>query len=966
MRIPSGAARRLLILFLVSAAGRCYGQNHVIIRDFDWKIRSTEHFDIYYYDGSEPLLNEAAEILENAFKRVSKALDIQVEAPPWAPDSVKKKAKWERRPFFLYASPNDFQQSNIADVGDGTGGITEPFKDRFMVYNDGTRRWLDEVITHEFVHIMQFHVLVSGFWRSGKILKTIVYPLWMMEGMPGVVTHEIESSLEELTIRDAATSGTLLQLTRLEHFGHLKPHQIVLAYKQGAAALEFLGSQFGQRKIGDMLRLFETRLETSQVLNELIGLDAFQFDDKYREFVETKYKRMVRENKMREPDAYGAVLTHTPDNIPQFNTTPVFSPDARRMYYLTTSAGHPPQIREMDLRTGRARRLKIPYIPIENVPMGNFANISRVLAISRDGSTLAVAGTKNHRDSIFLYDLRKNRLEKRPLPGFMTVSQPQFSPDGRKIAFSGMKESFTDLYLYDLQTRKVERLTEDPYDDEMPVFTPDGGSIIYSAEIIDPLDHDHIERRLYRLDLKDRSLTRLENSGGEARDPSISPDGKRVLFILNDGQSWEVCELDLESGVVNRLTRTIGGSFTPVYAGDGEIAFSSLRRGNVHIYKGPQSDFLAEKVASTQQAVSGPAKFKLPGMGSVSSSTAPVSLSPQRPYRFDYSTDLFFPAFFFSSVGGFFWTSYWQGSDMTGNHQNSLLVDFHSAHSFDYVSRYQYSRYRPQFVFGADGMGRQDLIDESSDDLVDKTIHSQFAGASYPLDRYHRVEAFVESDSERRMDTTMSTIEHREARAMSFDFARDTVRGRYLVATAGDRLKISYTQLGEVVGGSQQYYVAGAEANKFVPLGSQSTLALRAVGFQSLGADHPQLILGGLGGVRGYARSTTEDFGNRMATVNAEWRFPVLKDLNYYMWYFFPDFYFKSIFGSIFADAGYAWNDSNEVTRAQWRSVRQSVGLGMKIYTFILQEFPLVVSMDYAHRTTQNGGIFYVYLGHLY
>lgn len=949
-------------------AAQEFGQNHVIIRDFDWRSRETEHFDLYYYEGSKPRLWEAAEILETAFRRVSASLGIETEPPVWATEGQKKRLKWRRRPFFLYANPNDFQQSNIALVGDGTGGVTEPFKDRFMAYNDGTRQWLEEVSTHEFVHIMQFHVLVSGFWKSGRILKTIVYPLWFIEGMPGYLTYGIESALEEVTIRDAATSGGLLSLVKLEHFGHLKPHQVTLAYKQGAAAMEFLAEQFGARKVGEMLRLFESRFDTGQVLSELIGLDAFEFDRKYREFLETKYRRLVRSERLAEPQAYGGALTRTPDAIPQFNTAPVLSPDYRRLYYLTTSAGHPAAIRELDLRNGRIRTLPgVGRAPIENVMLGNFANLSRVLALSRDGRRLLFAGTKNHRDSLFLYDLEEGRLDRRELPGFMTVAQPQFSPDGLKVVFSGMKDTFTDLYLYDLASGILERLTEDPQDDEMPVFTPDGSAVVYSSEVEDPRSPRRHERRLYRLDLKERTLTRLEDSGGSARDPVVSADGSKVLFILADSAHSEVCELDLAAGKVTRLTRSIGGSFTPAYAApDGsEIVFAGLRRGNVHLYKGARPDFLSEEVPPVSVGIHGPARVPGPSVAEAPASTAPA-LSAERPYRFTYSTDLFIPAFFYSSVGGFFWTSYYQGSDLLGNHQSSLFLSLHSGQSFDYAARYAYLRRRPEFVFGADGSARTDLVDINTNHAVTDAYHSQFAAVRYPLDRYHRVEAVVRSVSERIHDTTLGVNDAREARLGGLSLVRDTTTGRYLVATRGNRLRFSYSQAAQALGGSRRYYVAAAEGHQFVPLGGQNALAFRAVALQSLGRDHPQLILGGLGGVRGYARSLSQDFGDRLGVVNAELRFPLFKDLDYHMWYLFPDFYFKAVFATLFTDVGYAWNSEGELSRARWGSLRNSVGLGLRIYTFILQEFPLVISMDYAHRTTQNGGIFYVYLGQVF
>lgn len=958
---------RILALGLSLAGAQEFGQNHVVVRDFQWKIRSTEHFDIHYYEGSEPLVGFAAEVLERGYAQMTKALDIPTDPPPWASSAARKRWKWERKPFFLYATANDFQQSNVAFAGDGTGGITEPFKNRFMVYHDGSKQWLEEVTLHELAHVFQFHVLITGYWRSGAILKSIIYPLWMMEGMPGWLTYHVESALEEITIRDAATSGGLISLTRLEHFGHLKPHQITLAYKQGAAALEFMSQQWGAKKPGQMLKLFEHRFETSSVLGELIGMDAREFDRKYREYLELKYEKERGAERLKEPTAYGGRLTRDHDKIPQYNTSPVFSPDGKRMYFLSTRYGHPAAVMSLDLRTGRQRRLaRLRQPRFDNVPLGNFANLSRVLSLSPDGNVLAFMGSRVHRDGLYLYDLRSGRLERRELPGFQTATQPQWSPDGRTIVFSGMRNAVNDLYLYDVAAGKVAQLTDDAEDDQMPSFTPDGRAVIYSAEVSDPLGRPRVERRLHRVDLAGRAVTRLEDLGGESRDPMVSADGKRVLFIREDGRHSELAELDLETGRAVQLTRSVGGSFTPAYAPGGELAFAALRGGSVHIHKGPRSQFDAEPLEGEAKALQDADKFMLPGMGSVGRSTATVAVSEERPYRFQASTDLFLPAAFYSSTGGFFWTSYWQGSDMLGNHQANALVSIASGETYDYAARYSYLRWRPQLSLGVQGIGRRDLIESDTNYRLDDSVHAQFASVSYPFDRFHRAELLAGAVSERLDYLSVDQDDDRQARLLSAALVRDTARGRYLVATAGGRARLFATEAGEVLGGNRRYHTAGLELHKFVHTGGQTALALRTLAAQSLGRDHQNLILGGLGGVRGVGRSTLENSGTRLGLANLEWRFPVVPDLNYYMWYIFPDFYFKAIFGSLFTDAGYAWRSDSQLARARVDDLQHSVGLGLKIYTFILQRFPLIVSMDYARRTTNGGGIFYVYLGHLF
>ena len=977
--------------------GGGYGQNHVVLRDFHWQVRSTEHFDIHYYEESEALVPQAAEILERGYARASKALHADFD---------------KRRPFFLYASVNDMQQSNIVEVGDGTGGVTESFKDRFMVYNDGSRAWLDDVTTHELTHVFQYAVLISGFWKSARILKAIVYPLWMMEGMAEYFTEGLDDSTEEYYVRDAATSGGLIPLWKLEHFSHLKPHQVTLAYKSGATAMRFLATQYGAEKIGDLLRLFESRFESSAVLQELVGMDLFAFDRKWREYLTEKYAHIAKVQRLQEPTAFGVSLTTAPVDIPEFNTSPVFTPDGRKFAFLSTEVGHPPALILQDVRTGRRRTLvSREWDRIENIEQGRFVNISRVLHISPDGNLLAFTAQKNHRDSIYLYDVRRGRLRRIPLPGFQTASSPSISPDGKRIAFAGMRDSFTDIYLYDLDTQEIRQLTNDPEDDAMPVFSPNGRSIVYSSEIVVEGDAMPYQRRLYKLDLETLTPARLVETRGAARDPMFSPDGRRIVFALELGGFHDLYELDTETGKVARLTRSLGASFTPVYAPNGDVAFCSFRRNSIHVYRAPRERLLNEPVEAevlpkgaprarlrpapairwTEETAAPPAKpvarstsalpsavelSALPGMdfsthtyNVAPPSTAPVTLGPSRPVPLDFSTDLFLPAMFYSSVGGLFAVGYWQGSDMLGNHQAGAQLALNTGQGYySYQTQYTYARWRPQLSLAVAGLVYRNGVDLASGLNEGENVHAQIATMAYPLDRYHRIETSIGNarDSQRYPDDPTRNVIN-EARLTGAAFVRDTVGGRYLVPTYGSRLRLAYVASHEVLGGNTKFNTWSASANQYVPAGDFSTLALRLFAADSNGPNPQQFGLGGLGGLRGYGSSTVDNVGSRAIMGTAEFRFPLWTRLDYYMWYIFPDFYFKAITAAVFSDAGYAWNARHDLAEAEWNAVRLSYGVSLRIHTFILQLYPLVLSFDYARATTNsNNGVFYVYLGPLF
>jgi len=77
------------------------------------------------------------------------------------------------------------------------------------------------------------------------------------------------------------------------------------------------------------LKAFSDHFETHVVLRKVLGIDYKTFDEKYREYLKTKYAREVRVDRLREPDFYGSPLTRGPGGLPESNTSPVFTPDLK-------------------------------------------------------------------------------------------------------------------------------------------------------------------------------------------------------------------------------------------------------------------------------------------------------------------------------------------------------------------------------------------------------------------------------------------------------------------------------------------------------------------------------------------------------------------------------------------------------------------------------------------------------------
>ena len=78
----SGVAAVVCVCFLFAPPARALEENKVIIRDFDWRVYSTEHFDIHYYGDSRSWLDYASRTLEAAYRREAADLNPSLSKRP--------------------------------------------------------------------------------------------------------------------------------------------------------------------------------------------------------------------------------------------------------------------------------------------------------------------------------------------------------------------------------------------------------------------------------------------------------------------------------------------------------------------------------------------------------------------------------------------------------------------------------------------------------------------------------------------------------------------------------------------------------------------------------------------------------------------------------------------------------------------------------------------------------------------
>lgn len=119
--------------------------------------------------------------------------------------------------------------------------------------------------------------------------------------------------------------------------------------------------------------------------------------------------------------------------------------------------------------------------------------------------------------------------EARPLTdGLGDDRLPVFSPDGGEVVFQSFRNGRFGLWRIGRDGRGLRPLTTGPGDDREPVVTPDGGAVVFTSDRDGTLD-------VFRLERARGSIERLAGGPGDEYWPAVAPDGSTLAFVSDRG-----------------------------------------------------------------------------------------------------------------------------------------------------------------------------------------------------------------------------------------------------------------------------------------------------------------------------------------------------------------------------------------------------------------------------------------------
>jgi dipeptidyl aminopeptidase/acylaminoacyl peptidase len=146
-------------------------------------------------------------------------------------------------------------------------------------------------------------------------------------------------------------------------------------------------------------------------------------------------------------------------------------------------------------------------------------------------------------------------------------AMPVWSPDGTRIAFHSLRGGNWDIYVITLATGDIQRVTFYSGEDTFASWSPDGTQMVYVS------DRDGDQEIYVRSALGDTppealdgfSLRQMTDNPYDDWSPTWSPDGRYIAYVSEDTSGYGIVVMDAQAGTLDPTARTItidGGFMT--------------------------------------------------------------------------------------------------------------------------------------------------------------------------------------------------------------------------------------------------------------------------------------------------------------------------------------------------------------------------------------------------------------------
>jgi Tol biopolymer transport system component len=864
-----------------SQLGYQFGRNKVQYRSFEWKIIHTAHFDVYYYEDESEGAHIGARLAERSYEMLSTRLGHEIE---------------EKIPLILYASHNDFQQTNAIGglIPEGVRGVTESFKRRVVLPMGGSMREFTHVLTHELVHAFQYDIFSIS--ATGTSLKSVP-PLWVMEGLAEYYSQGFDIQTKAW-LRDASLQDNLPTISELARIADIR------VYRIGNALWHYIGATYGDEAVGRVVRAIASIGNVEDALERELGKKTDDLSKDFASFVEQKFPE-------EEPGvtlAPAVQLTRHEGFYSNLNAVPALSKDGSKVAFISDrSLYNDIYTMDLDEKNGVNRIVK----GSRSGELESLRFLDTSLAWSPDGSLISFVAKAGKQDAIYLVDSESGRVRKKITTDLNGLMSPDFSPDGRRIVFSGIAGGISDLYIYDLASEETVRITDDIYAEIDPRWSPDGASIAFITDRGARTDLENLlfgDDNIALYDLASGEIRLIVESPADEGSPSWIEGGRKLLFTSEREGRPVLLTWSREDDAVSFLARPsvwVSGitRYTPSVSGsEGRIAVSGMERGGWDIFLLPESSApdTAEIISPAEPdtgLIDALRQYNLPDDSTFTEASYTVTFEP----------DYLVGGIGYSANVGFQGTSQLLISDMLGNHNFIVSTRaYEDVSSSDFFVAYENLGHRVNYITSFFQF-RNDFGIFTAPDAVEFLSQIYRGGgilAGYPFDAFRRLEfggsfttvseKIVRQSYENFTEADVEDLGTAKYVTGNLAFVEDNTVWGFTGPLAGKRSRFSAeSSIGDI-----DFTTLIMDSRRYFNIKRRSVIAQRTLLGGSFGGTPQIFRIGGPFTFRG--TDYGELSGTRVLISNTEYRFP-------FLFFFGPEIDFlQAVF---FWDMAAAWEE---------------------------------------------------------
>ncbi|MCP5064574.1 MAG: hypothetical protein GY936_19225, partial [Ignavibacteriae bacterium] len=553
----------LSITYTIDAQLYFFGRNKVHYEDFDWKVISTEHFNIYYYDDFGEMAEIGAKYAEDAFD------DLKVKFNHIVINKI---------PLIFYNTHTHFQQTNTTPsfIPEGVGGFFEFAKGRVVIPYLSSLEQFRHVIRHELVHVFMTSKIINVV-RDHRVIGDRYPPLWFVEGLAEYWSYHWDTQAEML-LRDGILNNSFIPLRDIS-----KIRGSFLMYKEGQNFLEYVSQEYGEHKILELMENFWRFKKFSEIIEFTLGEKIDVIDNNWLHYLRQKYYPLYKD---KEPHFIGAKKITDQG----FNFSPNYfkNEDDENLYFVANKSGYT-SLYKMEYKPDEVEFVK-PEIIIEGekeVVFEKFHLLKPSMTISKNG-LMAFITKAGEKDAIHFYSIKEEKiLNTFKYNGLLTIESPSFSDDAKKIVFSATdRQGYNDLYVLDVEENKLNRITNDYYADKDPVFNKDNSKIIFSSDRTSGIYQQ--KNNLFEYDFDTQKINYLTYTNTNITNPKFTPDYKNLYCLADaDGTKnlWKI-NFSRYSEPIGMMQQTnfLTSIFEYTFADENEIITSSFENFSFQFY----------------------------------------------------------------------------------------------------------------------------------------------------------------------------------------------------------------------------------------------------------------------------------------------------------------------------------------------------------------------------------------------